>query len=50
MTLQQAGIFAILAVTALLFIWGKWRHDLVALGALIACVIFGLVEDRKSVV
>jgi di/tricarboxylate transporter len=43
-TLQQAGIFAILAVTALLFVWGKWRHDLVALGALMACVITGLVD------
>ena len=48
MTLQQAGIFAILAVTALLFIWGKWRHDLVALGALIACVIFGLVDPASA--
>lgn len=48
MTLQQAGIFAILAVTALLFVWGKWRHDLVALGALIACVITGLVDPASA--
>lgn len=48
MTPQQAGIFAILAVTALLFIWGKWRHDLVALGALIACVITGLVDPASA--
>lgn len=48
MTLQQAGIFAILAVTALLFVWGKWRHDLVALGALMACVITGLVDPGSA--
>lgn len=48
MTIQQAGIFAILAVTALLFIWGKWRHDLVALGALITCVITGLVDPASA--
>nr|WP_213271450.1 SLC13 family permease [Hyphomonas sp.] len=48
MTIQQAGIFAILAVTALLFIWGKWRHDLVALGALITCVITGLVDPALA--
>lgn len=44
MTLQQASIFAILAATALLFIWGRWRHDLVAIGALVACVVAGLVD------
>ena len=48
MTPQQAGIFAILAVTALLFIWGRWRHDLVALGALIACVVGGLVDPATA--
>jgi len=48
MTIQQAGIFAILAVTALLFIWGKWRHDLVALAALITCVITGLVDPASA--
>lgn len=48
MTLQQAGIFAILAVTALLFISGRWRHDLVAVGALIACVVAGLVDPAAA--
>ncbi|PKP81562.1 MAG: SLC13 family permease [Alphaproteobacteria bacterium HGW-Alphaproteobacteria-18] len=48
MTLPQAGIFAILAVTALLFVWGRWRHDLVALGALMACVITGLVDPGNA--
>lgn len=48
MTLPQAGIFAILAMTALLFIWGRWRHDLVALGALIACILAGLVQPGDA--
>ena len=48
MTLEQAGIFAILGVTALLFIWGRWRHDLVALGALVAAVVAGLVDPGEA--
>lgn len=48
MTLPQTGIFAILAMTALLFIWGRWRHDLVALGALIACILAGLVQPGDA--
>jgi di/tricarboxylate transporter len=31
-----------------LFIWGRWRHDVVALGALLACVIAGLVPEREA--
>ncbi len=36
-------ILAILAATVALFLWGRWRHDLVALAALLACVLAGLV-------
>lgn len=48
MTLPQAGIFAILAVTVLLFVWNRWRHDLVALAALVACVVAGLVDPADA--
>lgn len=48
MTFPQVGIFAILTVTALLFISGRWRHDLVALGALIACILAGLVDPGDA--
>lgn len=48
MTLQQAGLFAILGLTATFFIWGRWRHDLVALGALLACVVSGLVAPANA--
>jgi len=45
---QDQGIFlAILVATIALFIWGRWRHDMVAVTALLACVALGLV-DRES--
>jgi di/tricarboxylate transporter len=50
MTQDQGLIFAILAVTVVLFIWGRWRHDVVALGALLACVVAGLVPDERAFV
>ena len=33
----------VLAATIAMFIWGKWRHDVIALGALLASVLAGLV-------
>ena len=50
MTLDQGLIFAILVASMGLFIWGRWRHDVVALGALLACVIAGLVPEREAFV
>lgn len=43
MTQEQWIILAILAGTVVMFLWGRWRHDMVALGALLACVLAGLV-------
>ena len=48
MTLDQGLIFAILVASMGLFIWGRWRHDVVALGALLTCVIVGLVPEREA--
>ncbi|WP_043320735.1 SLC13 family permease [Microbulbifer sp. HZ11] len=48
MALDQITILAILAVTILLFIWGPWRHDMVALASLLACVFTGLIEPEKA--
>lgn len=31
-----------------LFLWGKWRHDLVAVSALLACVWSGLVKPEEA--
>jgi di/tricarboxylate transporter len=41
-------VLAILAATIALFLWGRWRHDLVALGALLACVLAGLVPAPEA--
>lgn len=48
MTLEQGLIFVILVASMGLFIWGRWRHNVVALGALLACVIVGLVPEREA--
>ncbi|MGI9380072.1 MAG: SLC13 family permease [Methyloligellaceae bacterium] len=43
MTTDQMILFGILVVVFGLLIWGRWRYDLVAFGALLVTVIFGLV-------
>ncbi|MEO7916026.1 MAG: SLC13 family permease [Dokdonella sp.] len=48
MTIQKWMIFSILAATVGLFLWGRFRHDIVALAALLACVIVGLVPAESA--
>ena len=48
MTQNQGLLFLILAATVALFTWGRWRHDVVALGALLTCVLVGLVPDEQA--
>ncbi|HEV8035434.1 SLC13 family permease [Yoonia sp.] len=48
MTTPQLLIFAILAATMGLFLWGRFRHDIVALLALMACVVAGLVPAAEA--
>jgi di/tricarboxylate transporter len=48
MTLQQVLLLAILAATIGGFIWGRWRHDMVALGSLLACVFVGLLPATEA--
>ncbi|MFN7054874.1 SLC13 family permease [Hyphomonas sp.] len=43
MTPAQMLVFAILAATMAVFLWGRLRHDIVALMALMACVVAGVV-------
>ena len=40
---EQLLIVVILLATVGMFLWGRWRHDMVAAGALLACVFTGLV-------
>ena len=48
MTYDQTAILAILIATVGLFLWGRWRHDIVALAALLACVAAGLVPSGDA--
>ncbi|MGO1247329.1 MAG: SLC13 family permease [Oceanisphaera sp.] len=43
MNSEQITIVIILLSTVLMFLWGRWRHDMVAAGALLACIFTGLV-------
>ncbi|MEL0018706.1 MAG: SLC13 family permease [Rickettsiales bacterium] len=46
MTVEQSYVFAVLAATLGLFIWGKWRYDVVAVLALLAVGIPGIVTAK----
>lgn len=48
MTQEQVLILAILTATVGMFLWGRWRHDMVAAGALLACVLAGLVAPAEA--
>ena len=43
MPIEQIIVFTLLALVLVLFIWGKWRYDLVAIFALLVVAIAGLV-------
>ncbi len=48
MAVQQVEILAVLAVAMALFVWGKWRADVVALLTLSASVVLGLVPAGEA--
>jgi di/tricarboxylate transporter len=48
MTQDQAILVAILLAMLGLFIWGRWRHDFVAVAALLAAVLFGFVAPDEA--
>jgi di/tricarboxylate transporter len=48
MTTPQILILAILAAAIALFVHGRWRHDMVAVAALVACVAAGLVPAEAA--
>jgi di/tricarboxylate transporter len=47
-SLDQIQILCVLAATIGLFIWGRWRHDVVALAALVTSVFLGLVPSASA--
>ncbi|MBK1669318.1 SLC13 family permease [Rhodovibrio sodomensis] len=48
MTSQQLMLFAILLGALVLFAWGRWRYDVIAVGALMASVLVGVVPEDKA--
>jgi di/tricarboxylate transporter len=48
MTQDQGVILAILVATIVMFLWGRWRHDMVAVAALLLCVLAGLVPRDEA--
>ena len=48
MTNDQLLILLILLVTVGMFQWGRWRHDMVAAGTLVTCVLTGLVPLNEA--
>jgi len=45
---DQFLILAILTTTVGLFLSGRWRHDMVAIAALLACVLAGLLPPEQA--
>ncbi|MEE9327879.1 MAG: SLC13 family permease, partial [Cocleimonas sp.] len=45
---DQIAITAILFIALLLFAWGRWRYDLVAMFSLIVAVLIGIVPESEA--
>ena len=48
MSQEQITLLVILALTMGMFLWGRWRHDMVAAGSLLACVVAGVVAPAEA--
>ena len=48
MTTEQIAISSILFISLVLFAWGRWRYDLVAMFSLIIAVLVGVVPEKEA--
>ena len=48
MNQPQVITIGILVAAMAMFLWGRWRHDMVALAALLACVFAGVVPGAEA--
>ncbi|WEK05877.1 MAG: SLC13 family permease [Candidatus Devosia phytovorans] len=48
MTLPQILAFSIIGLMMVAFVWGRWRYDLVAVGALLAALAVGVVPPAEA--
>lgn len=50
LTMDQTAAIAIVVIMLAVFIWDKWRYDVVAMGALLAGLIVGVVPQDNAFV
>ncbi|NIZ14784.1 SLC13 family permease [Phaeobacter sp. HF9A] len=48
MTLDQSLLFALFGAVFALLLWGRFRYDLVAFGALMVAVVLGVVQTKDA--
>ncbi|HTM95781.1 MAG TPA: SLC13 family permease [Croceibacterium sp.] len=48
MTYQQALAVAVLVGTMALFVWGRWRYDMVAVAGLLAGLLIGVIKPEDA--
>ena len=48
MTTDQLVAFGIILASLILFAWGRWRYDIVAMAALIVAVVAGIVPANNA--
>lgn len=48
MTFDQMAIVGLIAAALALFVWDRWRYDVVAFSVLLAAVVLGLVPAREA--
>jgi di/tricarboxylate transporter len=48
MTWEQGTILAVLGCTLAVFVWDRWRYDVVAITSLMVCILLGLVAPETA--
>ncbi len=48
MTFHQSLAFFIIGIAIILFAWGRFRYDVISLGALLAGVVVGVVKPKDA--
>lgn len=48
MTTEQIAAFGIILASLVLFAWGRWRYDIVAMAALVIAVMVGIVPAEEA--
>jgi di/tricarboxylate transporter len=48
MTWEQASILIVLAGTLAVFVWDRWRYDVVAITSLMVCILLGLIGPEAA--